>query len=499
MLVILLPILILADADKFPKISYFIVNSGFSHIDMNKFKNWIEDKENMMELCQYRYGMNETARCKRFIKSISSIVLSNGKDANKKLTEVSKKTEFLFYFVYSKHTNVDFNNLKTKMSVIMLPINFSQKIINNENKIDNIKQSILELSKKIMKSSFITELDNNMKFSQLVSEKDNKNKLIEVIIDGSIKKKVSFLTISHLKVVFYNDLNCENVFITSSMLSSLKKTSVVAKNFIVDANTYSLYKIPLTNVDQFSILDFNKNIHKIPQYRISYLEKSWGIQIGYDEKFNNDEYNWSVSYLIAKKFSLICYSNHIFIEAVSTNLDKYSDINITIIDEGLRDSAPLLPQVLSENQVIIESTGFDSISKSKWPSVVVTYDKSKFAIDTSNLELKVKEKPLYSYVPKNAAIGIVLLVGIIALFVIIVIILVVVIVKKKKRSNMIKSLEKTLLNNDQDSGFIAKYHEPNQAPIIKYNNNIPMPPYQPPPQEVVYPILPPVSSNPNVY
>ncbi|KAK8835845.1 hypothetical protein M9Y10_040396 [Tritrichomonas musculus] len=455
MLVLLLPILILAENDNFPKISYFIVSDVFTHIDMDLFEDWIDDKENMMKMCQSRYGMNETKRCRRFVKSISSIVLSNGKDVNEDLSEVSKKTEYLIYAVHTRHTNVDFKNLKNKMSVIMLPISFTSNLLNNENKIDNIKHLIFELSKKIMKSSFITELDNNMKFSHLVSENDDKDKLIEVIIDGSIKKKVSFLTISHLKVVFYNDLNCENVFITSSMLSSLKKTTVVAKNFIVDANTYSLYKIPLTNVDQFSILDFNKNIHKIPQYRISYLEKSWGIQIGYDEKFNNDEYNWSVSYLIAKKFSLICYSNHIFIEAVSTNLDKYSDINITIIDEGLRDYAPLLPLVLSENQVIIESTGFDSISKSKWPSVVVTYDKSKFTIDTSNLELKASVQSDYSENTQKVSASIGLIVGIVAVVVIVVIIILIVVVQKKKKASMIHQIEKILLTNDQDQGFTA--------------------------------------------
>lgn len=525
MFYLLLPLLILSADNVFPKISYFLVNSGFSRRDIERIDNWGKYKDDILSKCDLRYRKDKVKQCKAFINSIASIVCSNGKDVNDKLSKVSKKTEFLFYLMQTKHSNVDFNSLKSKMSVFMLSHHFTSHR-SAEDSFNFIKQSLFDINMQILNSSYNGEFENNLQLMELVTNynngnsnnnngysnnnngnnnNNNGNNFIEVEINGNIENKVSFLTISNLKVIYYNDFRCENLYITNTIITPLKNSFVRVNTFIVDVNSYTNYSISKIDVDKFSILDFNSKTSYLPHYKIVYLNKSYGVQYRYDDKFNkSNNYNWLVNYSITKKFSLMCHSFHIVIEAGPFVLNKYSDINITIIDKKLPDSLSFLdPSTLSSNEILIESKGFDLINPSKWPSIDVTYNKSKYSLDTTNLDLDIKEYSLFSYKPHNSSVNVGLIIAIVGVVVIVIIVVIIVVVarRRKNKNNQIYDnsiSEKTLLNNNDQynnnnnnnsngQGNLQSYHAPtNQVP--QFNETYyPTPPYAPPPSEIVYP------------
>lgn len=492
MTLLLLSFLALSAKNGFPKMSFLFVSSAFSRKDMEKMENWEERKEDFINSCEndyVHYTVEQRKKCKSYINSISSIILSNGKDINEKLKKVSKKTEYLFYMVNSKHNKVDFNNLPTKMVVYMLPVNISRHKSNT----NDINKLINKVSKKIIRSSFDGSQKSSLQLAHLYGKKNNSNKYTEVIIEGSISKKISFLTISNLRVVYVNELKCENIYISSGVLASMTNTYVRTQNFIIDTQTFTYYgTLPLLMADQFTLVDINTNNDSVPEYRIAYFDLFWGIQYRYDSNFEIYKYNWKVPYNFAKKLSLICHSYHIVIEALNKTLVNYPDINITVTDKNLINSPSIIPQLFGIDQISIESKGFDSISEKNWPSLVVNYDKSKYSLDLSKLDLDVKEESIYSYKPKNNGIGMGIIIAIASLLMIIIIIVVIVVIIKKKKTNKKASkeneiYEKTLLNDDNSNPYTNIYHDPVSNPLQQQQQQqeiyvyYPNPPYPPPP------------------
>ena len=145
-----------------------------------------------------------------------------------------KKTEYLFYMINSKHINVDFNNLPSKMSVFMLPINITSHKSNK----DYFKNTISKVTKKLIISLFDGSQKSTFELVKFYIKGDKKPKVIEVMIEGSILNKVSFLTISILKMVYLHDLKCGNVYLSSGNFTSMGCTFIQVNNFYTDSYTY---------------------------------------------------------------------------------------------------------------------------------------------------------------------------------------------------------------------------------------------------------------------
>lgn len=440
--------------------SYLIVSSSFTQKDMEEIEDWKDHKDDLIDFCEddhANFSSEQRDKCESYIDSISSIILSNGRDINEKLAKVSSKTEYLFYMVHTRHINVDFNNLLKKMVVYMHPINITR----SKSRIEDLGKIVQEITKKIIQSSFDGTQESNIKFAQLIANEKYSEKRPEVLIEGSISDKVSFLTISHMRVVYYHEFKCENLYISSGVIVSMTNSPARVNNFIIDTHTFSYYSIlPYLETDQFSLVDFNNDNNSIPEYQIAYYDLFWGIQCVYDGNFVHGRYHWKVPYFVTKKLAIICYSYHVIIEAVNQTLIDYPDVNITVTDGGLIESEPTLS---SKNEISIESKGFDTINKDIWPSVVVTYDKDKFSLDKSKSDLDVDGEQIYTYKPKShkdehhgLIIGVVVTL-VVVLIVAAVVVVVLVIKKKKDNGNSYEIYEKNLLNDQTQPN---NYHDP---------------------------------------
>lgn len=454
MIALLLTFLALASSHDYPKISYLIVSASITKDDVEEIEDWKDHKDDLIDACEDRFSSEDLKdECEPYIDSISSIVLSNGADVNEKLAQISKKTEYLFYLVHTRHINVDLNNLPSKMQVYMQPINFTR----TKSNIEDFGNLITEITKKIIQSSFDGTIEGNIRLSQLT----NKNhQHPEILMEGSISQKVSLLTLSHIRVVYYHEFKCENVFISQGVLVSKTQEKALVNNFIIDTETFTYYSIlPYLSTDQFTLVDYNRDNDTVPEYQISYYDLFWGIQFTYNGSFIHGRYYWKVPYFVTKKLAIICYSYHIVIDAENKSLTNYPDVNLTVTDDGLIDDDLELNGL---DKLSIESSGFDAVNKNLWPSVFVTYDKKKLELDTSKSDLDVTEEQIYTHKPNSHHSKVVIIVGsVIAAVVVIAIICVVVVIvlKKKKSNNAYGVYEKTLLNNDQNHP-INSYHDP---------------------------------------
>lgn len=447
MISLLLALLAFASSQDNPKISYLIVSASFTKEDYDEIEDWGDHKDDLIDACVKYIGSDDDDKCEDYIDSLSSIVLSNGRDVNERLKDISKDTDYLFYIVHTRHINVDFNKLPSKMNVFMHPVNFTRK---NSN-IKDIRQLIARVTANVAQSEFDGTIESNIRLAQLINRKHGNYP--EVLIEGSISKKVSFLTLSNVRVVYSNEFKCENVYISSAVLVSKTNNQAFVNNFIIDTETFTYYSILHYLVtDQFTLVDFNKDNDTIPEYQISYYDTFWGIQCVYDGIFTHGKYHYKVPYKVTKKLAIICLSHHIIIEAFNKDLTEYPDVNITITDDALLDDDDVVDALSGLDIISIESNGFDTINKNIWPSVFVVYDNKKFTLDKSKSDLNVDEEQIYTYGPnthhskKHIIIGTV--VAVVAVIAVIVVVVVVVVLKKRNANNEVYS--KALLNNDQN-------------------------------------------------
>ena len=153
MIALLLSFLALASCHEYPRMCYLIVSSSFTQKDMEEIEDWKDHKDDLIDFCEddhANFSSEQRDKCESYIDSISSIILSNGRDINEKLAKVSSKTEYLFYMVHTRHINVDFNNLPKKMVVYMHPINITR----SKSRIEDLGKIVQEITKKIIQSSF---------------------------------------------------------------------------------------------------------------------------------------------------------------------------------------------------------------------------------------------------------------------------------------------------------------------------------------------------------
>lgn len=328
----------------------------------------------------------ERETCLMTADSLDSVKFSDGQDLPDVLSKIPKTSKFLFFIdSYSRSHRVNFNNLPKQFSVFMVP----EYSGNNMN--------IQKFIKKMAKSSFdgsqksIMELSNH--FSQKKNDKKISKRYYNIILKGDIKKKVSFLTIVDYIIELDDDLNCHSLFLSDVVV---RRSSYVIKTdfLIVDQRSYYDIDFSTSTID---VKEFGLYISTGKYYKYQIIYTSNYVQI--DEKPINDSfdgYYWSVPNEIFSSFSLIVSTAINFdIHVYETNIIKFPNLNITILDKPMLDSSPISLDNTKET-VKVSSSGNWQPYYNK-PIVTLTMNTTRYNIDTRGSLLHADVKFLYVF------------------------------------------------------------------------------------------------------
>lgn len=260
MLCFLLAILSLS-AEKIPKYSIMMVSTMFDDSmidDLNKKTN--ENLGKLNELCEKLTDDDAKNQCLNSLKEMQGYYYASPTSVNKILSQVSKKTEYLFFTgMRMGETVVDFNNLKSSMSVFFFNIGFSYSSQNAE---ENTNKMILKIIKKISKLSFDGSHKSALRLAKSFDNKERKKIAVNSYITlpnsklvGNIGSKVPFLMISGQNVIFTEKpCDCENLLLLTSTLDT-QSENVKSKYLLLDL--YSHNEMAKTSskldVDQYTL------------------------------------------------------------------------------------------------------------------------------------------------------------------------------------------------------------------------------------------------------
>lgn len=372
---------------------------------------------------------DEKKFCKTFYDAFQGYYFSNGNDLDKKLSKIPKKCDFLFYIgVYAGSKAIDFNNLKSQMSVFVLNIGGS---IDDYKSPEFIRKSLSKLMKKMNKVSFDGSKTSTIKLAQSFKDKRDKNiKSSYTNIVGSIAKKVSFLTITYQDVNFVDSAcNCNSLFLSGAGLASSSK-GIESEFLLTDKDTYNDYlKNTDIHVKQFAIV----HLYQTVTYRISYTSTGWNAYYVTSNNLDSGyRYNLAtVKYSFADGFSLIVSGGRVDVHAEDTTLSSYQLVNVTAGEIEFN-----LGGMLEKEKFQITSTNWDD-TKSK-PHLIVTYDKDTMELDKTGCKLDVDEQGLYEYKPKKGGLSAGAIAGIVIACIVVVAAIVGVavflVLRKKKQS-----------------------------------------------------------------
>lgn len=429
MLSILLPFLVLSKEYKYPKLTCILVGSGFSQKDADDYNK--DRKNNKVKRCEYwssdafdPQDRMDYDDCIALLSSLIEYKYSDGSNFNNFLSGVSKATEYL-YIEGSDMDELDFSHLKSQMKVHLYyskPSNF----------------------KKMDKMQFYKSLKN--KISSISTQAINNNKNIEASdnvilpLNGNIKEKVSFLSISGASIKIINDdLNIHSFYLLNSRLSSDSK-QIKTNFFLVDKYQYddNMRNIKY-DVDQFSFIPDFRDAKK---YEVIYTNKS--IDINYT-RYSQELKLASIPYEHMSIFNVISEVTNIVITLEDgVNPANLPGLNISVMEEPSTDS-PMSKQ-LSSNPIEITLNGWENVEENNKPKVTLTYDKEKYSYSPSEgSSLKITPEDSYEYQPQNkpddsgpkskgkSNVG--MIVGIVVAVVVaivIVIVVVIIVIRKKK-------------------------------------------------------------------
>lgn len=426
MLWAILPLLILSADYNLPKISYLMVSEYYTPDLADQIEDtWEETKKNLKKSCNQQSGEYKKY-CKALVDSYQSFLLSDGSDIDKKMSKISKKTDFLFYVdIYSESHKVNFNKLNSQMAVFLVSFDFDYESANIKN---YFNKTLLHFTEKLTKTSF----DGSQKSMLSLANQFKSNKRMKPKIDssttiiGGINSKISFFTAAASTLNFEGDLNCHSAYLVSCTMSS-SSDKIRTTFLLVDEYTHDDLPSNKIDVDQYAIVDINTNNYK---YQIDYSSSSWRVYRTTGYSFSSPF--CSVPYSYAKTFSLIVYSLYIEIDVSDKSLTVYSNVNVTVSEQGPQTTSPLSS---SEKVTICSTSNWNSVSNQ--PHLTLTLDQSKFEYDDSDLKLPLKVEPMYSFKPKKVGPNVVMIIIIVVVcvvVVVIVIIIIVVVVKKRKKN-----------------------------------------------------------------
>lgn len=390
----------LTSSTDIPQYSIIFVSSE----GQNKFESFVELlNNNKNKLCQdlYRYEY-EIQSCEDLYAPLQNAIYTTGRNINSNLKKVSESAEFLFIIVDEVYETIDFNNLIVE-NVVFLSYDPYMYYNYGINKLDltNIKNYSSNTIKAIQRITSKIYGESAQSFAslcgQLIESSHESNRktsadFLTVSIEGNIKSKVSFLSISNINLkIIHNDLNIHTLYSYNSRIDS-NSLWVGSTNFIANPRSYSFDKV---HVEQWGLIMYDE-INSF--HMVNFREESWCVK-STNDGLDND-YCFIVPKTCANYFNWIVRGRTIYLSASPYSIGEKNNINISIIYDLPRRS---LLDTLSYYNVEIIPYGNWSKYKNK-PKVTINYDKDLFHLDY-NMSVasmfSIEEESPYSYKPIN--------------------------------------------------------------------------------------------------
>lgn len=215
MIAFLFPFAILSAKYNIPKYSYIWVDYSYPPGRYDEYEDYYnkDQKEELKSKCT-SYSGDEKDKCEAIAKAFKKIVISNGADLDKRLGKIPKETDFLYYIGPTTDYEINLNSLKSQMAVSIDSEDATDPYSTNKISIkDRISKAIQYRFDKMMKVSFSGSQESIIKLTNEINHKNNKiPQYGTTLLVGDIKKKCSFLIISHQTVTFRNDLDVDNLY-----------------------------------------------------------------------------------------------------------------------------------------------------------------------------------------------------------------------------------------------------------------------------------------------
>lgn len=419
----------------FPKFSFIAVDEEMTQNDYDEInKQFSQAMTYIKGLCDKFENKNEKNNCKEYVDSFLEIICSNGNDISKKLSQVSKKADSLFYIGTSIDNVIDFNNLKSQMTVLI--INPSK--INTGSISQRYSNLLKEYMEKMVKQSYDGSEKSMIRFSKSIKKTNNKKikESTSVEMVGKINSKVSFLTMVNCYVKIVNsDLNCHSVYMHGCTISSSSQI-IRANTLLVDESTHN----HLTEYEGEKL----KNKIKVNQYGLVIVESNnmpdCRLSISYvgdSISVNQDQlYDGKIPYISADTIGIIAFTSDVYIGVGFFSLPKYNQLNLTITYNEPLKNLPFLESDDEKFAVTIKTDENWNRIENK-PNVIITTDKSEFQINEPDGSLKYKVESQYVYKPKKNGPNIGMIIGIVVgcvVFVAIVVVVVIIVIRKKRKN-----------------------------------------------------------------
>lgn len=424
-----------------PKYSLIFVSSNRQY----EFENYVELlNENKNKLCE-QTNFDDISYCKALYETMQIAKAATGFNVNDKIKEITKSSEFLFILCDDVYETIDFNNLKKEMVTFLSyePDMYYDYGINNldTNHFENFTKNIIRA---IQRATHIVNNKDSQSFSYLCEqivgpiEKDKKIKIDEVLkvpIEGNIKGKVSFLTVSNIMLnIVNNDLNCNSLYMNNAIFnpdSLLVKTKFFVTNPVLTTTT-TLDKV---RAEQYGYLMIDSVFSR---HTIQFTDDSYCVASTNYGLINGVCY--PAPKICGKTFNWIVYGRKF--ELYATESIGENELNISFMNEYSRPSL----QSYTYYDAIFSTRGYwDSIEKK--PKITLNYDKDMYNIDVTELDelgFIIDEERPYSYSPLNKeqsgpnqkVIGIIC--GVIFVVILTVILIVIAILYRPKKENSIE-------------------------------------------------------------
>lgn len=369
----------------------------------SQFERFVEElNDDKGKFCEKIYSYSSDQHyCKVLYGPLQSVKFSSGSHINDNIKKASKYSEYLFIILDEAYETINLNKLKNQNVVfISYDTDMYYKYHINEfgyHNLYNISYDMIKMIQKITnkvtdeKARSFTKICDKLIGTDKTKKSKASDSMLSVSIEGNIKNKVSFLSVSNIILNIVNDdLNIHSLYFYNSKIASSSKT-VKSTFFIADSSCSLGSSFSKISVEQFGFQMYDK---KESWHQIFFFNNQWCVT----SKNDNLEpgYCYLVPYSCATIFNWIVRGNQLYITPEHLDFSP-TTVNITIIDEMPRSS------LLYYNDIEIIPYGNWSYSISR-PKIIVTYDSSKYRLryqSNAQYMFSVTEEKPYSYVPIN--------------------------------------------------------------------------------------------------
>lgn len=396
--------------------SVLYVSSKLYSYQVKQFEEYTKLlNNNKKEICKRKSEYSfKVDYCIDNLKTLESAQFSTGNDINNKISKLSKYSEFVFILCDGVIPTIDLNNLKTDNIVYISNETdlYEDNIIKKYSKESLFSYLTVNTAKAIQK---ITKASLNEKakpffdmadklLGKIELEDDSlpdtypDTPILNLSIVGDIKKKVSYLSISGIRLKIVNsDLNVNYLY---SYRSEIDQESKDIRTYFYTVDRESHYRLYGSvfykiNVEQYGIIMFDtyRSIHEIV-----FFDDFWAVI-----SINYDKYFLQVYHFMAKSFNWIVCGRLLYL--AHNNTESFGEknlLNITLINSYPRTT--LSQRRTNDIQTVeIQPFGDWSVIKNK-PKIAINYDPNAYYLRRNETVEKMfsisdPEVP-YSYVVK---------------------------------------------------------------------------------------------------